>query len=66
MRKNIIINDEVMQKAMNVTGLETKKDVVDLALRELVVNRSRKDLLDIKGRIAFAEGYDYKGQREGR
>ena len=64
MRTNIIINDEIMQKALHVTGLETKKDVVDLALRELVINRSRKDLSDIRGQIVFAEGYDYKALRE--
>ena len=66
MGTNIIINDEIMEKALHVTGLETKKDVVDLALKELIVNYSRKNLSDLKGKIAFAEGYDYKALREGQ
>ena len=66
MRTNIIIDDETMHKAMEVSGLKTKKEVVDLALKELIATRSRKNLSELKGKITFAEGYDYKALREGR
>ena len=66
MRTNIVIDDELMKKAINVSGLATKKEVVHLALEEFVQNRSRKSLQELKGKIKLAEDYDYKALREGR
>ena len=64
MRTNIIIDDEIMQKAMALSGLKTKKEIVDRALNEFVANRSQKNLLELKGKIQFTDGYDYKAMRE--
>ncbi|MDR2162537.1 MAG: type II toxin-antitoxin system VapB family antitoxin [Clostridiales Family XIII bacterium] len=64
MRTNIDIDDNLMQMALKVTGIATKKEVVDRALRLYVAHHSRKDLWDIKGKIEFADGYDYKAVRE--
>lgn len=66
MRTNIVIDDELMQEAMRVSGLTTKKDVVDKALIEFVERRTRKDLTEIRGKIQFADDYDYKAMRKGR
>ncbi len=66
MRTNIVIDDELIKQAMRVSGLSTKKEVVNRALYEFVQNRSRKDLRDLRGKIRFAEGYDHKVYREGR
>jgi len=35
MRTNIEINDELMTKVMNATGLKTKKTVIEKALQAL-------------------------------
>jgi len=64
MRTNIVIDDELIEQAMRVSGLSIKKDIVTLALREFVERRVRKDLADLRGKISFAEGYDYKLMRE--
>ncbi|MCD8352001.1 MAG: type II toxin-antitoxin system VapB family antitoxin [Planctomycetaceae bacterium] len=66
MRTNIVIDDEVMQTAMEVSGIRTKKGVVEQALREFVARRTRKDIRDLRGKIRFADGYDYKALRKGR
>jgi Arc/MetJ family transcription regulator len=66
MRTNIVIDDNIMQEAMRVSGLTTKKDVVDRALLEFVERRTRKDLTEIRGKIRFADDYDYKAMRKGR
>ena len=66
MRTNIFIDDEIITKAMELSGIKTKKEVVDLALHEFVVNNSRKNLLDLKGKIKLADSYDYKVFREGK
>ena len=64
MRTNIVIDDNIMRQAMIVSGLQTKREVVDRALNEFVANNSRMDLLELKGQIRFADGYDYKAMRE--
>ena len=66
MRTNIVIDDNLMQQAMRVSGLTTKKDLVDRALLEFVERRTRKDLAEIRGMIRFADDYDYKAMRKGR
>lgn len=66
MRTNIVIDDELMEKAMRISGLSTKKEVVNKALHEFVQNRSRRDLKELRGKIQFADGYDYKLLRKDR
>ena len=66
MRTNVVIDDDVMQRAMGLSRLKTKREVIDRALREFVEIHSRKDLLDLRGQIQFADNYDYTALREGR
>lgn len=65
MRTNIVIDDKLMEQAMRVSGLTTKKEVVDRALVEFVQRHTRKDLKELQGRIQFADNYDYKTMRKG-
>jgi len=64
MRTNIVIDDELIEQAMRISGLSTKKDIVAIALKEFVERRARKDLADLRGKISFAEDYNYKLMRE--
>ena len=66
MRTNIVIDDELAKEAMALTGIKTKRELVNLALQELIENRKQKDLRDLKGKILFDESYDYKAAREGK
>jgi Arc/MetJ family transcription regulator len=64
MRTNIEIDDEVMAEAQRLTGVRTKRDTVDLALRELVARHHRLGILDLRGKIHW-EG-DLEESRTGR
>ncbi|HEY9420934.1 MAG TPA: type II toxin-antitoxin system VapB family antitoxin [Thermoanaerobaculia bacterium] len=64
MRTNIVLDDDLIAEATRLTGIKTKKDLVHEALRVLVATRKRKSLLDLKGKIEFAPGYDHKALRE--
>ena len=66
MRTNIVIDDSMMQDAILLSGLKTKKEVVEQALKEFVQRRTRKDLMDLRGKILFSDEYDYAAMREGR
>ncbi len=65
MRTNIVIDDAIMQAAMEISGIRTKKAVVEQAIREFIANRTRKNLIDLRGKIRFADGYDHKALRKG-
>jgi Arc/MetJ family transcription regulator len=47
-RTNIVIDDTVIKEARKLTLLKTKKEIIDLALRELVSGLKRKRLLDLR------------------
>ena len=58
MRTNIEIDDKLMARAMELTGLRTKRAVVDAALRELVECRSRQKLLEAAGKYPWEGDLD--------
>ena len=66
MRTNINIDDNLMNQAMLVSGIRTKKEMVNAALTEFIQRRGQKNLLDLVGKIKLADGYDYKSLRENR
>ena len=49
MRTNIDIDDETMAELLKRTGLKTKRDVVDMALKKLLKLERQKDLLQLEG-----------------
>jgi Arc/MetJ family transcription regulator len=63
MRTNIVLDDTLVKEAFRYTLVRTKKDLVEVALKEFVQNHSKKDLRDLRGKIKFSEGYDYKALR---
>jgi Arc/MetJ family transcription regulator len=49
MRTNIDIDDELMAEAMRLTGLPTKKAVVEEALRRVIRLQKQKGILTLRG-----------------
>jgi len=66
MRTNIVLDDELVKEAFRHSRARTKKALVHEALEELIRVRTRRSLLDLKGKIRFAKGYDYKKLRAAR
>ena len=66
MRTNVVIDDALLNEAFKYTGLRTKKDLVNEALREFVEHHKRMDLRKLRGNIQFQKENDYKGLRRGK
>lgn len=49
MRTNIVLDDDMVREGLKLTKLKTKKDLVNLALAELVERRRRRRLLRLRG-----------------
>lgn len=52
-RTNIVLDDRLVEEALNLTHLKTKKEVVNYALKELVRKTKRKGLLKLEGKVEW-------------
>jgi len=64
MRTNIVIEDELMQKAMRATGFTTKRAVVQAGLRLLLQVKAQSGIRRLRGKVRW-EG-NLKEMRAGR
>jgi len=64
MRTNIVLDEKLIEKGKKYTGINTKKELVDFALRELIKRKKRKGILQLKGKLRW-EG-DLKEMRRSR
>ena len=64
MRTNIVLDDKLLTQGMRLTGLKTRRALVDLALKELIRRRRQRDLLKLRGAVKW-EG-DLDQMRRGR
>ena len=53
MRTNIEIDPELIAKAMSLSGLTTKRETVEEALRLLVRLKSQEAIRDYRGKLAW-------------
>ncbi len=63
MRTNIVLDDALVDEAFSLTGVRTKRELVDLALREMVHRRKKKNMMDLAGKIKLRSDYDHKEMR---
>lgn len=66
MRTNIVLDEKLVKEAFRYAHVSTKKELIDLALREFVENHRRKDVRDIRGKVKIDDKYNYKAARSGR
>lgn len=64
LRTNIELDRELVSEAMKLTQINTKKELVNYALKELVRKIKRKNLLHLEGKVKW-EGNLYD-TRKGR
>jgi Arc/MetJ family transcription regulator len=53
MRTNIVIDDELMAQALQVTGLRTKKAVVERGLKTLIQLSAQQNIKALRGNIQW-------------
>ena len=66
MRTNIELDDTLVEEAFRLTNVRTKKELLHLALQELIRSQKKKNLLDLAGKIEFSDDYDPKALRTTR
>jgi len=63
MATNLAIDDKLLREALEISGLKTKKDTVNLALKEFVDRRKQLEIINIFGKMDPDPDYDYKRGR---
>ena len=63
MRTNIVLDDNLINEAIKLTGINTKRELVNLALKEFVQNHKKKDLFKLAGQLEFRDDFDHKSAR---
>ena len=58
MRTNIVIDDKLMRDTLRATGLKTKREAVDQALRTLLSLRKQAAIRGLRGKLEWQGDLD--------
>ena len=53
MRTNVVIDDQLMEKALELSGFNTKKDAIEAGLKLLVKFSSQARIKDLRGKLKW-------------
>ena len=58
MRTNIVIDDELMQQALTLSGLKTKREAVEEGLKLLIVMKKQAKIRELRGELSWEGNLD--------
>ena len=58
MRTNIVIDDDLMDKALKISRLKTKKDAVEEGLKLLVQRKEQENIKNLGGKLHWQGDLD--------
>lgn len=66
MATNLAIDPKLLDEALAVSGLPTKKETVTVALKEFIARRAQASIVDAFGTLEWDDSFDYKQDRRAR
>ncbi len=63
MATNLAIDNDLLEEALAISGLKTKKETVNTALKEFVNRRKQREIIALFGKFDPDADYDYKKGR---
>jgi Arc/MetJ family transcription regulator len=64
MRTNIVLDEDLVAKAQKITGIKTRRALVDFSLREVIRRKKQRNLSRLFGKIHWTG--DLEEMRGGR
>ncbi len=58
MRTNIIIDDDLMKEALEVSGIKTKKEAVEEGLKLLIIQQKQNAIRNFRGKLSWEGNLD--------
>ncbi len=53
MRTNIVLDDELVKRAQRLTGIKTKRELINKALQTLVQLQEQSEILSLRGKLPW-------------
>ena len=53
MRTNIVIDDDLMHDAIRLTGVKTKREAVEMALKSLINLKKQENIKNFRGKLKW-------------
>jgi hypothetical protein len=66
MATNLALDQELLDRAFEVSGEPTKKAAVTRALQEFIARREQRRVAELFGKLEWDPGYDPKSERTRR
>jgi Arc/MetJ family transcription regulator len=63
MATNLAIDPNLLDDALIISGLSTKKDTVNQALKEFIERRKQREITALFGNLSHDADFDYKKGR---
>ena len=63
-RTNVVLEEDLIEAGLELTGLKSRRALIDYALRQLLRRESQKKILELKGKVRW-EG-DLSSMRQKR
>ena len=64
MATNLSIDTDLLEEALRISGMPTKKDTVNQALMEFVQRRKQREVSTLFGKLPPDPNYNYKKRRQ--
>jgi len=58
MRTNIVIDDDLMNRVMKLTGLRTKREAVEMGLKALLKLKQQESIRNFRGKLDWEGDLD--------
>lgn len=58
MRTNIVIDDELMNRVLKITGIRTKREAVEMGLKALLRLERQEQIRDYRGKLDWEGDLD--------
>jgi Arc/MetJ family transcription regulator len=62
MRTNIVLDDNLIERAQKLTGIKTRRGVVQEALRTLILLREQTEVRQLRGKLKWEGNLDEQRQ----
>jgi Arc/MetJ family transcription regulator len=58
LRTNIVLDEDLIERAQRLTGIKTKREVVQEALRTLILLREQGEIRSLRGKLKWEGNLD--------
>jgi Arc/MetJ family transcription regulator len=58
MRTNVVVDDDLMESALKLSGLRTKKDAIEEGLKLLIQVKRQKEIKKYRGKLKWSGNID--------